>query len=267
MRQQSGAWITPDFVATDVELSPTARLLAGKIHALSLGKLGYCYATDEYLGGELGKSGRTVRRYLKELWDRGYLKVEKHTSKRGIERRMWLVHPEGSGHNLPDPSGQNASHPPVKDGRTHIGMSERDSEREREGDSSLSLSLEDQKLPKGWKPEEVEVFDHYLASRVRAMNGRARGPEPKKTTTIRGKIRARLKEGFTVADLKAATDGMLFNPWHQERGLRDLALVVRNADKVRYFLEVSEKRQETPAEPGSAAWADDEVRRILEGDE
>lgn len=80
---------------------------------------------------------------------------------------------------------------------------------------------------------EREVFEHWVAGWKRVVRGVR---VPKLDDKRRGKIRARLREGFTVDDLKRAVDGLWLSTWHVENKRHDIELVCRDASHVDDFL-------------------------------
>ncbi|WP_394838703.1 hypothetical protein LVJ94_17575 [Pendulispora rubella] len=80
---------------------------------------------------------------------------------------------------------------------------------------------------------EREVFDHWLSGWRRTIGGtRAPALDAKR----RRKIRARLADQFTPADLKRAIDGLWASSWHIENGRTDIELVCRDASHVERFM-------------------------------
>lgn len=80
-----------------------------------------------------------------------------------------------------------------------------------------------------------EVFD-YWRSRM------AKGPNTKFTRDRRQKVETRLREGYTIADLKQAVDGCAASAFHQGENdegktYNDLELICRKGSKVEQFME------------------------------
>lgn len=82
-----------------------------------------------------------------------------------------------------------------------------------------------------------EVFDYWVARTSR--NPR----QMKLTNDRRRKVNARLSEGYTVADLKKAVDGIMMSTFHVEKGFTDLVHVCRSAAHVDGFIEKSSPKQ------------------------
>ncbi len=83
-------------------------------------------------------------------------------------------------------------------------------------------------LPKVDRAPFKEIFDHW--QRVRAK------PRSKLTKDRETKIRARLKDGYSVEDLKTAIDGVARDPWELRPANDDLALILRDAQHVERFI-------------------------------
>jgi len=73
-------------------LKPNAKLLYGEITALS-GKLGYCYATNNYFAKLYGVSKNTISRWISDLSKSGFItiEVERNENKQVIKRMIGIV--------------------------------------------------------------------------------------------------------------------------------------------------------------------------------
>ena len=73
-------------------LKPNAKLLYGEITALS-GKLGYCYAANNYFADLYGVSKNTVSRWISDLNKLGFIniEVERNEKKQVIKRKIGIV--------------------------------------------------------------------------------------------------------------------------------------------------------------------------------
>ena len=74
-------------------LKPNAKLLYGEITALS-GKLGYCYASNNYFAELYGVSKNTVSRWISDLNKLGFIniEVERNEKKQVIKRKIGIIH-------------------------------------------------------------------------------------------------------------------------------------------------------------------------------
>lgn len=82
---------------------------------------------------------------------------------------------------------------------------------------------------------EQEVFDYWVEQRDRVM-GKNGGPAMRPIGKRVSKIRARLGEGYSPAQLKDAVLGCLSNPFNVERGYTDIELICRNQAKVEQYI-------------------------------
>ena len=73
-------------------LKPNAKLLYGEITALS-GKLGYCYATNNYFAELYGVSKNTISSWISDLKKLGFINVnvERNAKKQIIKRRIGIT--------------------------------------------------------------------------------------------------------------------------------------------------------------------------------
>ncbi len=113
-----------------------------------------------------------------------------------------------------------------------------------EGDSPPTVSGDHALVPKNGKPAKVYAADvktviaHYVGYHPKAKPG----DDEKK------KIRARLKDGYSAADLCRAIDGIHKSAFHQgenqgNKRYDTLELVVRKSSQVAKFIEIAEKPQ------------------------
>lgn len=94
-------------------------------------------------------------------------------------------------------------------------------------------------------PAEV-IFGHWVAGWKRNVKGTR---APLLDAKRRSKIRARLKEKFSVEDIKQAIDGLWASEWHVEKRHYDIELVCRDAAHVEKFMAEAPKRWVAAAEP------------------
>lgn len=122
MEEQQKAYyaIIPANVRYDKDLAPNAKLLYGEITALCNEK-GYCWATNQYFAELYNVSDRTIKNWISQLTDKGYIqrsaKYREGTKEIG-QRKLFIgrennfttpgnYFPEGRENNFTPPSEKN----------------------------------------------------------------------------------------------------------------------------------------------------------------
>ena len=99
---------------------------------------------------------------------------------------------------------------------------------EGKGDAVDGTSPANQEMLEIWR----RVFVYWQKSankpRARANSGR------------RGKVYARLRAGFTEAEIRKAIDGCIGDEWHQENSKFELEYICRSDTKIEEFIEHEE---------------------------
>lgn len=118
MEEQQEAYyaIIPANVRYDKDLVPNAKLLYGEITALCNEK-GYCWATNQYFAELYNVSDRTIKNWISQLTDKGYIQrsVKYREGTKEIEQRKLFIGRENnfttSGNYVPDPRENNLTIP------------------------------------------------------------------------------------------------------------------------------------------------------------
>lgn len=118
MEEQQKAYyaIIPANVRYDKDLVPNAKLLYGEITALCNEK-GYCWATNQYFAELYNVSDRTIKNWISQLADKGYIQrsVKYREGTKEIEQRKLFIGRENnfttSGNYVPDPRENNFTTP------------------------------------------------------------------------------------------------------------------------------------------------------------
>lgn len=118
MEEQQKAYyaIIPANVRYDKDLVPNAKLLYGEITALCNEK-GYCWATNQYFAELYNVSDRTIKNWISQLTDKGYIQrsVKSREGTKEIEQRKLFIGRENnfttSGNYFPDPRENNFTTP------------------------------------------------------------------------------------------------------------------------------------------------------------
>jgi hypothetical protein len=114
MEEQQKAYyaIIPANVRYDKDLVPNAKLLYGEITALCNEK-GYCWATNQYFAELYNVSDRTIKNWISQLVDKGYIQrsVKYREGTKEIEQRKLFIGSENNfttlGNYVPDPEENN----------------------------------------------------------------------------------------------------------------------------------------------------------------
>lgn len=163
--------VLPAKVRYDEDLRPNAKLLYAEITALSNAH-GYCWISNERLGGWFGLSPKTIGSLIQQLQARGYLTVELlRDEKQAITgRRIWIDRP-GAG---------DAAPPILKNEETPLKIEDTPILKNEEKNNTRVKNNPPYSPPKGdaplWKPERFEKFWAFYP----AMGGRHGGRKPAK---------------------------------------------------------------------------------------
>lgn len=155
--------VIPASVRYDQSLTPGARLLYAEISALT-DALGYCFASNAYFRNLYGIAEETVRRYLKQLKDSGYITIVDGEGGHGRRKIYAGINPLGGTPDKSDGVFDNLSTNPHKnEGVTPTKM--RGVPHKNEGDIKKENKKENSppKAPQGaageiWDPEAFERF-------------------------------------------------------------------------------------------------------------
>jgi len=96
--------IIPPPIVGDKDLPSGAKLVFGRVFAL-VSKKGYCYASNAFLGKDIGLTKGTVSEYLSRLAKRGYLQIEliRDKKNRVKERRIYTYLSNSYRRGIQDP--------------------------------------------------------------------------------------------------------------------------------------------------------------------
>lgn len=162
--------VIPASVRYDKELRPNAKLLYGELSALTLAE-GYCWATNSYLAELFGLSAHTIGDLIKQLKDRGHIRVEVERdpeTNEVLRRKIWISGPAGLSVPPPPENGgtspQKKGDPPPENGEENTNKLSKTSNIPPivppEGDKPRRAKRKrsEPKVAPDWKPERFEAF-------------------------------------------------------------------------------------------------------------
>ena len=219
------AWSVPD-------VSPAQKLvlLALANYADERGK---CWPSIRTVSERTCLARRTVSRALETLGKAGLVKSVTRSRDAGSQ----------SSHSY---------HQPIKKGRqpdtggchSDMGVCESDIPR------GVTVAYHEPSIePSSNHNSEIQdIVDHYRSKHPR------RGRQLKPGHADWKRIASRIKEGFSVADLKRAIDGNMMDQWHQQHAAGDtIEYIFRNTTKVEQFIELADRVRPEPTADGRQA--------------
>lgn len=159
--------VIPASVRYDQGLRPNAKLLYGELSALAVAE-GYCWATNGYFAQLFALSAKTVAELIRQLADRGHIRVEVVRDPETNEvqaRKIWITGPPGaavtpspekSGEGSPEKSGEAPPKNPTEN-NTSINNPSNIPPKAPQGGRR---SRQPKKTP-DWKPERFTGFWAY----------------------------------------------------------------------------------------------------------
>ena len=160
-KERPSYWaVLPAAVRYDPELSSSAKLLFAEISALT-GETGYCFAKNSYFEHLYNLSERTVSRLIKDLAERGYIRIEDGSGGKETRKLYAGINP------LSAPPDKNVGTPRQKclpSPDKNVG----------ENNKNNNKSINPPKAPQGagadyvpkaapdWKPERFAAFWTYF---------------------------------------------------------------------------------------------------------
>ena len=103
-------------------------------------------------------------------------------------------------------------------------------------------------LPEPAGTTAMAVFKYWANTRHHALGLNGQGPKQVPTARRLSKIKARLAEGYTVDQLKAAIDGVLASDYHLKGGYTDIELICRDQSHVERYMLRAPQRGERSAQ-------------------
>ena len=179
----------PPWIVADQELTLADKVVCGRVWALSNSK-GYCYASNRWLGDQLGLAPGTVSNSIASLASRGHVRVEvqRNEKKEVTSRRVYPIHSPVD------------TYPPTDGDLSTVQWKEVQEKRRKSRENTLSASA-----------DAAAVLDHLNL---------AAGKKYRQVTTNHKYIKGRLRDGATVDDLKLVTDFKVAE-WSKDDKMRE----------------------------------------------
>jgi uncharacterized phage protein (TIGR02220 family) len=177
------AIITAD-VRYDDSLSANAKLLYGELTCLCNEK-GDCWATNGYFAKLYGVSKVTVSRWINQLKDKGYIKVDLRAKDNTTMEQARFI-------SIVNTPYQKCYAPLNKNDKPPHNKNDKDN------NTRINKNSDNESGKPDHAEERAEIIDY-----LNEKSGKAYKPNSAKTKTL---ISARLNEGFTVQDFKTVID-------------------------------------------------------------
>lgn len=242
----------------DLELDPFEGWLYSHLKRIAGAAGGHCFMSIAVLAAKCKMSENTLRKAKKELAKKGLIRVEQGNYEAGKADKIYIVNIWRENYDQFVPPSKTIP-PPFKNDttpgskttgheeRTHEERTKEEETKEEQAHVEIAPQLDP--LPSksrtnhfGLKPETfllvMEVFVHW-----KLVTGRSRSVLDKKRAD---KIAARLKEGYTVEELKSAIEGCKQSPYHNGSDPRNesgtiydaIDLIFRSAEKTEFFMRI-----------------------------
>lgn len=187
------------------------------------------HAKRRDLADSIGLSLDSLDRYLKGLVDAGVLAIERRMDGNQNLPNLWVLVEVGVGAPVPPGGRTHAARvaAPVRPiARASIqALLRKDKELESSNEDSRELT------ESAWAVGAV--YDHWRTQRSKTST------RYNKISKQRAqKIRSRLKDGFSVVDLKHAIDAVALDPWPDRRKHDDITIIFRSREQVDKFLDL-----------------------------
>ena len=179
--------IIPANVRYDEKLSASEKLMYGEITALS-NKHGYCTARNSYFTNLYHVNDRTVRRWINNLKNRGYVKVGLPKKDGKTQRKIYISDGYVGGTKMSDPPGQKCPTPQDKNvphNNTSMNIT-------RINNIYSQAQLDD------GHSETIKEIINYLNEKA--------DKNYKNSAYAKKHIKARLNEGYELDDFKKVID-------------------------------------------------------------
>jgi hypothetical protein len=213
-----------------------------------------CFPTQDALARKARMTDRGVRKCLDRLVEKGYIERIGRLGGGPVE---WAVHPRPEHRSDRNPSsGQTGTPVPTEP----LGIHQ---EKDVSNETSSSGALAEPSRPTSKTAESNgktgSTGSCAINDKVRPLFDywRTKCGHPKALLTLdrKTKVIARLREGYSEADIRQAIDGAAKHAFVDDRGVRydDLELICRSGSKLEGFIQRAGATRSAAAAPVSSA--------------
>ena len=196
--------IIPADVRYDTDITPNAKLLYGEITALC-NKEGHCWATNYYFAELYGKNKKSISAWIKQLKDKGHIRVEMKYKIGGKEIEARYLH------LTTHPTEENTTTPPPKKVTDNTTVINNTNERE-----FFFLELFNDLKSKKGRRSNVKVLSRTDKSNLQQLSE------------------------YTKGDYKKAINKMLESDWAKRTGNQTPSHILRVENFNRYLTQAAD---------------------------
>lgn len=186
------------------------------------------------------KAGRLVQPRLEEEREKA---LEKREQARRAARARWDdsdAHAHaGAGANADatqPQSERNADAPAVADATSDANQNHNQKQQQKGTAEESGRSAAEGADATDASADELRVWDHYIGRYGERYESKRANRLKLQAAGRLGKIRARMREGYSVNELCTAIDGNFGDDWYRDHDQHELELILRNQSKVEDFL-------------------------------
>jgi hypothetical protein len=196
--------IIPADVRYDTDITPNAKLLYGEITALC-NKEGHCWATNNYFADLYGKNKKSISAWIKQLKDKGHIRVEMRYKPGGKEIEARYIH------LTTHPQEENKTTPPPEKVTDNTTVNNTTSERE-----TFFLNLFNEEKSKTGRKSNVRVLSRTDKANLKQL------------------------AEYTLGDFKKAIRKMLESDWAKRTGNQTPTHILRVDNFNRYLTQAED---------------------------
>lgn len=198
--------VIPYEVLTDPALAPNDKIVYAFISNLS-NQAGYCWASNHYLGEVAGISHKTIQDVLRRL--EGAKHINRVMTPEG--RKIFIAHTPGhsrqSGPTLPGIRDT----PPGNPGPNNLSVINQ---------SNITPPILSDRVPKKMNEEQKAFLYEYVPAFERLTGKTVKKQKTQIAKSAFASFKARLREGYTVAEITQALENACADEHHTQNGLK-----------------------------------------------